>query len=294
MQHSCLYHRDSIGNSTKNAVNTIKTNIENRNREAERKPYNPLFAEDISDSIFIMSKLIHVTEMDKKRAASAVCQGSIGYISESNDVKVVNIFKDHINRFGITLFPDNDSSLYYVDPCDPSLYIALNDYFSHLKIVRVNELQKIAQDLGAKHFRVTYRDLSSSSSDSSASVKLGATIKKIGNTNEVSRQTFAAQANAVEVAAEMDCPGHEPCEPTLCYLQKDPSIQSLITLRMDPASPLSHQKYTLQLSNSSGIKAYDAKKLDTAIRALKLSAGTTVESEVHKESQRFFEYEIDF
>ena len=30
--------------------------------------------------------------------------------------------------------------------------------FLYLKIARIRELQKIVQDLGAKHFRVTYKE----------------------------------------------------------------------------------------------------------------------------------------
>lgn len=57
-----------------------------------------------------MPHFIRVTERDKKRAESEVCQGAIGYWSD------------------------------------------------YLKQVRISELQKIAQDLGAKHFRVTYKE----------------------------------------------------------------------------------------------------------------------------------------
>lgn len=35
----------------------------------------------------------------------------------------------------------------------PKFYLALEKYFDYLKIAQVNELQKIAQELGAKHFR---------------------------------------------------------------------------------------------------------------------------------------------
>lgn len=104
----------------------------------------------------------------------------------------------------------------------------------------------------------------------------------------------ASTVSNVEVAAEMQCLGHAPTEPKLCYLQREPSIQSLITLRMDKASPMLHQKYTLKLSNSSGIKEKDAVKIDAALKAMKISGNTTVINEAQNESRRFFEYEIDF
>lgn len=60
----------------------------------------------------------------------------------------------------------------------------------------------------------------------------------------------------------MDCPGHTPILPQLRVLQKEHSIPNLIALRMDKDSPLSHQKYTLPPSNSSGIQEKDALKID--------------------------------
>ena len=82
--------------------------------------------------------------------------------------------------------------------------------------------------------------------------------------------------------------------PKLYYMQREQSIQNLIAMRMDEASPLTHQKFTLKLSNSSGIKEKDAIRIDAALKAMKISGNTTVINEVRNESRRFFEYEISF
>ena len=92
----------------------------------------------------------------------------------------------------------------------------------------------------------------------------------------------------------MDCPGHEPVGPKLRYLQRDPSIQSLIAMRMDKSSPLTHQVFRIELKNTSGIKEKDAVKIDALLKGLKIAGNTTVTAEVQNESRRFFEYEIDF
>ena len=104
----------------------------------------------------------------------------------------------------------------------------------------------------------------------------------------------ARDLTSVEVAAEMECPGHSPQLPRLHYLQKEPSIQTLVALRMDETSPISHQKYTLKLSNSSGIKEKDAAKIDMALKGMKIKGNTTMSSEFLNESRRYLEYEIDF
>lgn len=206
----------------------------------------------------------------------------------------VNIFKDQIEAFGLTFYPDTDCELYYVDSSDRDKYIALDDYFGYLKEARVNELQKIAQELGAKHFRVTYKKQKTTFSGNTVKGKASAKYAGESGTVDAERDLAATAVATVEIAAEMDCPGHAPNEPKLFYLQREPSIQNLIALRMDKDSPLTHQKYTLKLSNSSGIKEKDAVKIDAALKSMKIAGNTTVTSEVRNESRRFFEYEIDF
>lgn len=173
----------------------------------------------------------------------------------------MNIFRDSVDVFGLTFFPDNESEFYYVDPSDRDRYIALDDYFNYLKVERINELQKIAQDLGAKHFRVTYVEEKSSYTD-----------KKIkGNGNavntvsvEAEHRSSAEKYSKIEIAAENDFPGKEPIKPQLKYLLRDSSIQNLITMRLDNDSALTHQRLMIKLSNSSGLKESDfGSRLDT-------------------------------
>jgi hypothetical protein len=281
----------TIGSAAKSTATAVMVSAEEKSRELERKQLRPIFAEDLDAANFFISKLIRITDIDKKRSESAVCAGSIGFISPQKDFPFVNIFKDKIDSFCLTFYPDTDCELYYVDPCDRDRYIALDDYFSYLKIARVNELQKIAQDLGAKYFRVTYKEYKKTFSG--GSIKAKGNVKAIGDATR-EKDHVTTEASTIEVAAEMNCPGHAPIRPTLHYLQKDPSIEALINLRMDESSPLTHQKYTLNFSHTSGIKEKDAIKIDAALKAMKISGNTTVTSEVRNESRRFFEYEIDF
>lgn len=281
---------DSIGNAAQNAANAMRDNAEARNREKERKALQPVFLEDLDSTDFTLSKLIRVVDIDKKHAESEVCKGSVGFISEQKELRIVNIYKNMIGAFGISLYPDADSEIYYIDPSDRDKYIALDDYFGYLKIARVNELQKIAQDLGAKHFRVTYREkkasITKNDMKAKGNVRAGAA--------EAERNLSISDNSNIEVAAEMQCLGHAPIEPKLLYLRGEPSIQSLIALRMDKNSQMFHQEFSLKLSNSSGIKEKDAVKIDAALKAMKISGNTTVASEAQSESRRFFEYEVDF
>ena len=292
---------ETIGSAAKNTAHAVKISAAEKlheaaekKREKEREALNPIFPEDLGHAGFAISKLIRITGIDKKYAESTVCNGAVGFLSSQKDFTLVNIFKGKADAFGLTFYPDEDSELYYVDPTDKNRYIALEDYFEYLKIARVNELQKLAQDLGATHFRVIYSEKKSSAARNTLKLKVSAKSVGMSDSADTEHSFAATETSIMEIAAENNFPGHAPHESKLCYLQKDPSIQSLITLRMDPTSPLSHQKYTLHLSNTSGIKESEAIKIDTALKAMKISATKSITSEVHNESNRTFEYEIDF
>ena len=92
----------------------------------------------------------------------------------------------------------------------------------------------------------------------------------------------------------MTFPGHAPIKPQLRYMQREPIIQNLISMRMDEKAPLLHQKLMLKLSNSSGMKDSDAVKIDAALKGMKFSGNATVASEAKNESRRYLEYEIEF
>lgn len=282
---------EMVGDAAKNTATQLMMSAEEKARERERKRLNPIFMEDLNSPDFYLTKLIRVTEMDKRYQESEVCQGAIGYITNTKDLTIINIFRQNVGLFGLNLYPDIESEVYYVDPIDRNRYIALEDYFDYLKVARINELQKLAQDLGAKHFKVIYTEHKATLTSNKG--KFFAKGTGIG-TSEIERDVAAIEVKHLEVAAEMECPGHEPYEPTLFYLQREQAIQSLIALRMDKTSPISHHKFSIKLSNSSGIKEKDAIKIDAALKGMKVTGNTTVTNEVQNESRRTFEYEVDF
>lgn len=282
---------ESVGNTVKKGTQAVKKTAEEKARILELKTLQPIFADTLKDTDFFMSRFIRVTERDKKHAESDVCKGSIGFISNQKGLRVVNIFQDSIDAFGLTFYPDRESEFYYIDPSDRNAYIALNDYFSHLKLVRINELQKLAQDLGSKHFKVTYKEEEMSLSERKTNAKVRAQSLAAG---EKEQNCSDKKFSTVEVAAEMKFPGHEPISPQLKYLINDESIKTLVAMRMDERAPLLHQKFMLKLSNSSGLKESEAVKIDAVLKGMKCSGNTTVVSEVQNESRRYLEYEIDF
>ena len=280
---------ETASNAVKKGAQALKASADEKARQMELKALQPIFMDTLDSTDFLMPKFIKIAERDKRRAESEVCQGSIGYNSDHKDLRMVTIFQDSIDAFGLSFFPDTESTFYYVDPTDRDRYIALDEYFSYLKVERINELQKIAQDLGAKYFKVTYKEEKATFTENK--VKTSANSKQLGAA-DATHHTTENKYSTVEIAAEMHCPAHEPIKPTLKYMQKDTTIQSLITARME--GKISRQKFMLKMSTSSGIKENDAVKIDAVLKGMKFSGNTTVTSEAKNEARRYFEYEIEF
>ena len=281
----------SVGNSVKQGTIALKGSVDEQARLLELKTLQPIFPDALDSTEFLMPKFIRVADRDKRHSESEVCQGSIGYTSNSKGFQYVNIFRDSIDYFGLMFYPDSDYEFYYVDPSDRDRYVALDEYFSYLKIARVNELQKIAQDLGAKYFKVTYKEEQTSFSEKK--MKGHANVKGIA-TADAEHNSMEKKYSTVEIAAEMEFPGHAPIKPQLKYMQRDPSIQTLVAMRMDENAPLLNQKYMLKMSNSSGMKEADAAKIDGVLKGMKISGNATVSSEAKNEARRYLEYEIKF
>lgn len=282
---------ESVGKGMKKSLDFAKTSLEEKNKIFEQKTLQPIFTETLYDANFSMPKFVRIVERDKRYIESEVCQGSIGYNSEQKELKMVNIFTDSVDTFGLIFYPDTESEFYYVDPVERDRYIALDEYFSYLKIARVNELQKLAQDLGAKYFKVTFKEEQSSLSEKK--VKLH-TKAAAFNTNDASHEAAEKKYLSLGIAAENSFSGHPPIQPQLKYLQRDPSIQNLIAMRMDENGEMFRQSLMINMSKSSGMKETDAVKIDAVLKGLKCSGSTTVESQAKNEAKRYFEYEIEF
>lgn len=270
------------------AAQSLAEVINNGKDSWNLKRLKPIFINDLNGMIF--SRLVRIVEREKKFDID-VCKGSIGYWDTCKGERWMNIFKDSVSKFGLDFYPNDEVNFYYVDPTNKDSYIVLDEYFYRLKQVRVSELQKIAQDLGAKYFRVTYIKERTTLSKKAANGK--GSIHKKGN--------GSAQMNATEqkydrmdIAAEMSFPGHEPVMPHVRYLKYDPNILNLIEMRMDTKGPINHQTLNIKLSSSSGLKETDAVKVDMILKSLKMAGNTTVSREAQNEAKSILKYEIDF
>ena len=165
-------------NAAKNTINETIDNIKEGTDDFKRKQFEakrekdlrllkPVFKEMLEQvstasgvsyvNGFTMPPIIHVVEKDKTHMDSEACEHSFGHISMENGIRVLNVYPEHMRDLGVIFFPNLDKEFYYVDPCKKNLYIDLEEYFSQLKIARVNELEQLAYSLGAKHFEIIFK-----------------------------------------------------------------------------------------------------------------------------------------
>lgn len=281
-------HAKEFSDATVDVVQNLAKTIEEGKRQWDLKRLKPIFLQDLNGMRY--SRLIRIVEREKKFDIE-VCKGSIGYWTTCKGEKWMNIFKDSVDKFGLNLYPNDEVNFYYMDPTDGDSYIVLDEYFDRLKQARVSELQKIAQDLGAKYFRVTYMKEKTTLSKKSTNGK--GSIPKNGN-GSVQVNATEQKYDRMDIAAEMSFPGHEPVMPHVRYLKYDPNIQNLIAMRMNPNGTVNRQTLNIKFSSSSGLKENDAVKVDMILKSLKMAGNTTVSSEAQNEAKSILEYEIIF
>ena len=297
-------------------VDTIKESSEEMSRkqhEAKKKKdlllLRPVFKETLMEACssnrsplspfgrFRMPSMIHVVEKDKKHKDSPFCKHALGHLSMENGVEVLNVYPHHMKDLGVTFHPDMGRKIYYVHPLRKDLYIDIEEYFRQLKTAKVDELERIAYDLGAKHAEIMFKrdsvELEKAKKKAELDVKKGkkklVDVKAEHNENELNKESL-------EVEKTINLGGHDdPREPELFYFKDDKDINNLIYMRMDPKNELKNKVCRIKYSNSSGIKSSDAAKIQGALDKMGGgSAGFSLMNETLNESCTTLIYKIEF
>lgn len=281
--------KDSVFDAARDAIVKANDVAEEAKLKAQKKMLAPIFPQDLTAEL--QPQMIRICEPDKQHLSSPVCEGSIGYLTETSDMTVLNIYADYKGLLGVKFYPYDLEDVYYIDPANSKAYICLDEYFSYLKKVRVDELTRIAQELGAKKIKVSINAEKKTFVGEQKKGKFG--LGKLGNTN-YDHDVHSKAYEKVEVAAEVRFKGQEPSVPKLEYFKNDRDIKSLIAMRMHSDNPLQSKTITMDFSNSSGMNRNDAIKIESALKKLKLGGNASVVSAVEEENRQHFEYFIDF
>lgn len=256
---------------------------------------NPIFPQNLSDGGFLLSKMIRLAEIDKKHASNIICEGSIGHETLAKDLRIVTVYLDKVNEWGLSFYPDNNQEFYYMNPVNPQQYIAIDYFFDYLRQARVGELQRIAQDLGASYFKVTIKEQKKTLHKKSESALLSGKAAAGNAKAQGSYSSAADELSAGEIAAETSFEGHAPIRPQLVFFKNEPQIKALVEMRLEnKENAITEQHLFLKCTHSSGITEKVAANLDAAFSAMKCAGNTSFSSEAQNEVRQVFEYDIKF
>ncbi len=259
-------------------------------QDYDLRRFKPMTEEQLLLFVEEMPDMVQITDYDK-RQDEEICRGAVAFNDGDKEIRAISILTKNADLLNASFYPSMQEGIYYRDPCTPNYYINLNDYFDYLKKARVHELNQIAQDLGAKHIKISLKAEKKVFVQKQAKAGIGAGKKA---KEEFSKDYSNTQFDSIEVASEKDFKGHEAHKPELNYFKNEPDILYLIASRLDENNPIKYDKATFKYINSSGIKKKDAIKIEGVLKKLKLSGNASITNEVENEERILFEYQIEY
>ena len=285
--------KDKIANKTQETVKKIKSDIDEKKRERELKKYRPVKIEDLESTEFNMPKIVNVSDLDKKFTEIDVCKDAIGSYLNKNDVLILRMFREYVDKFNIELYPNDGGAIYIMDPIDRNRYISLNDYFSYINKAYVRELKMIANELGASYFEVSLMEEKVFFSQEIKELEDKLKYASMGSGEaKTKRKKSSNELSFVKIEAKNNFEPHEPRRPKLKYLKNNEEIQQLIDFRMNKS--IKDEELSINLGSVSGIKESEATKIDCAFKILKLNTNSSFESEYKNECRKYLKYVIKF
>ncbi len=272
---------EAAGNAIEAAVDKAGDGVEalagkasDAKERIDKARFGPVF--DLDQISGDMPQVIFIEDNERLKNVPA-CKGAFAFIEKMRGLQVMRLLPKYIGLPGIRFYPDPNGLLYFRDPCDDHLYININDYFDYLNAVRTDELERVAQDLGARHLKVIYKEAKKTFVTEDA--KADAPVEYI-ITDVFTDDDYEA--------------GDAPSAPVLQYLQNDPALRNLIDIRLTGEQGLDTESSSIECKSLDGMTLEEAEKLDAVLRALKLKGNASVTSAAEALERAVLEYTIEF
>lgn len=282
-----------VDSTAKNAKRWVKAqNDANKLRKMhyDLDTLRPIFDDNLPKS-YSDYPLINIVNKDEKRDSNPVCAGSYGFMTETKDLDVPNIYAASFDKFGIVLDEDLEEGVYYANPYVPGEYIESNRYAIYLKQERVRELINIAKSLGAKYVNVSFSIEEKMSEEQKGKLSL----KAGKNKSEVEAEKKIKESLKLSIGETQKYKGHNnPKYPNLIYYKNDKTIKELIDERINGDNELLKHDYSIVYATASSSKIKEAAKVDSAVKTLKLGATQSLALCYEVESQIRLSYTIEF
>ena len=254
--------------------------------------HQPIFEDNLSkDDTDWIPDMVYIRNQDDRNQIEGLSE-AIGFDEDNAERPIVSLLRSYAKTIDINFYPTLVEGVYYVDPFNRSRYIQLEQYFSVLEQERIEELIRVAQDLGASYIEIAYSKDNKQSKTSSRQANVEAKMKGVSANGDASGQQQAthSERSKMDIKKQMSLPGTELKEPTLRHFKNDIEINSLIDRRLHKENAIKGDyKCELSFNNSSGIKMSNAANIEGALKkvGIKAKGKLKISEEVSREdSQR--------
>lgn len=249
------------------------------------KWYNPLFPKDFKSKNFNLPNIIEIVD-DAVRRDIDICEGAIGWIDKINDVEILHLYDEWVEKSGITFIPvwkcDN---VYCVDNFNRKRFVNMNSVFAMASEERMAELENIAYSLGAVRCSIEIVE---------SSVEIQASSTKANNNKVGAAEIKARSQNSTNQSGKIESRFHgsdEPKRPQLKWFSHDENIKGLIEMRCSDINSIKSKVLILQGSSATTMSKKIACALD---KIAKVKGSMSMERQAVKEHSSKLVYEIEF
>lgn len=259
--------------------------------EARRRKYAPVFPDEFWSPDYDLPNMVIIEDEDKRKGID-VCEGAIGWLTKaSNGMEIFHLYHAFAEESGLAFHPFAQMGAVYVrDPSGLDRFLDLESLYQEIQKEKMSELQHVAYCLGAKYCKLEMRETQVSDSKQARQIK--ASVKKTAVASE-SEGISADRSEQVSEDRYMLFERHfsgsdEVRRPPLNWYRNDKEINGLIEMRCSGASKNAIQDYVVNIDrrSSATLAQTRASEIDSALRGLKVSIGTSLQEECYRESQQ--------
>lgn len=281
----------------KEGAKIISEQVADAKYEFDKKIINPVNKADLDSSEYTVPSLIQLIEYDKKMA-NPVCKDALGFQEKIKDKAMLCLLNKYTDNLGIDFYPYKAETMYYKNPYIENMYIQLDSYFKYIEDAKVHELEQIAQSLGAKRVKISFKEEKKNliSNNAKKQGKLKIPFNKQSKADIVAKQdVLEKEFSNIKIASEIEFDGGKmPTKPELVYFKENRDITALIAMRLEPENPVKSKTYEFHCGRGREMQKTEAASIDFILEKKGLTGNVSLVSEVQAEQRKTLEYKIEF
>lgn len=260
------------------------------------KKFNPLFPEQYLSDGFNIPNIIVIVD-DAVRKGIDVCDGAIGWLSKESGEEVLHLYDEAITFSGIQFIPAPIcNAVYYVDHFDRGRFIQADCIFSRNLKEKIDELQHIAESVGARRCIINISESSKNSKAKQKSASIDANTDQAKGKASVDYELATKNSRNQYGRIEAEFTGLRFAKrPTLKWFAYDDSINNLVETCCSGKRRV--KKLTLELSGSTTATMSQAIACaidGVFVNSLKVKGHASMKSQAKEEYQSKLLFYIEF